>query len=267
MNTPKSSTSFSSHTSFSDEVVTYPLRVSRRLIWLVASLLMLGVAAGIQIYSLIQANKGWRHHGAAVVGEAMFWPLMITAGLILMGFAFATIAYVNWSKSILLHRDGFIYKGRLGLRLWRWQDIATLRMSVVHRDLVGIPLCAAHAYTVEDRTRKRIVLTNRFTRVEELAHAIEKNIFPYLIEPASQQFNLGRDVDFGPLTVNKAGIQIGRKSYAWGDIQAVLLRKGYIHITRKMGGLFGGTKVAMAKIPNVRVLLSLISQVVRIEVG
>jgi hypothetical protein len=255
----------SSHSNPGGALATFPLRKGRRWAWLIAALVLLLTAGGIQAYGVYQAYQGWNRFGAAVVGGTIFKPLVVSGNLLLIGLVCATVAFVIWPKSILLFHNGFALKGRLGQRLWRWQDVAALRMSITRRDIMGIHIGIAHVYTVEDYAGKRLVLSDNFSDVEKLAQAIEENTFPILFERANQQFDLGRDVTFGPLVVNKTGIQIGRKNYLWDEIQPIIVRRGYLQIARKETGLLGRAKVALEKIPNLRVLLNIIGRVVEIK--
>lgn len=267
MSTSRLPVAFSSLSSLGGVVDFFPLRKGRRWASLVLALVLLIGSVGILLYGVYVADLGWRRYGAAVVGETLFWPLVFAAGLFLLSIVFAWITYANWGKAIALYQNGFAYKDRRGLRLWRWKDVAALRMAVTRHDLFGINTSDTHAYTLENRNGGRLVLNDSFCRVEEMARVIEEKTFPSLFEQATQQYNTGRNLTFGPVMVNKAGIQIGKKNYAWGEIQPVTVRRGYLHIARKEGGLFDAAKTALAGIPNLRVLLSIISQVVRVKAG
>ncbi|MFH1909311.1 MAG: DUF6585 family protein [Chloroflexota bacterium] len=267
MNTHQLPVAFSSLSSLGGAVDFFPLRKGRRWASLILALVLLIGSVGVLLYGIYMAYLGWQRYGAAVVGETLFCPLVIAACLFLLSLIFAWIAYTNWAKAIALYQNGFAYKDRRGLRLWRWKDVAALRMAVTRHDLFGINTGTTHAYTVENRNSSRLALNDSFSRVEELARVIEEKTFPSLFEQAAQQYNAGRNLTFGLVMVNQAGIQIGKKSYAWGEVQQVTVQRGYLHIARKEGGLFSGAKTALASIPNLRVLLSLISQVVRVKAG
>lgn len=267
MSTSRLPVAFSSLSSLGGVVDFFPLRKGRRWASLVLALVLLIGSVGILLYGVYVANLGWRRYGAAVVGETLFWPLVFAAGLFLLSIVFAWITYANWGKAIALYQNGFAYNHPGGLQSWRWKDVAALRMAVTRHDLFGINTGATHVYSVENRNGSRLALNNAFNRVEELARVIEEKTFPSLFEQAAQQYNAGQTLTFGPVLVNKTGIQISKKNYAWGEIQPVTVRRGYLHIARKEGGLFSGAKTALASIPNLRVLLSLISQVVRVKPG
>jgi hypothetical protein len=267
MNTPRFPKTSSSLASLGGLIETFPLSKGRRWAWLVAALILLAAAAGVKIYGITLTYLGWMHYGAAVVGELLFWPLVVAVGLFLLSLIPAGIAYANWVKALMLYQNGFAYKNRLGLHLWHWSDVVVLRMAVTRYDILGLHTGTNHVYTVENRDGKRLVLNDSFRSVEGLARAIEDNTFPSLFEQASQQYNAGGNLAFGPVKVSKAGIQIGRKSYAWGEVQQISIQQGNLQVVKKGGGWFSGAHAASATIPNLRVLLSLISQVVRVEVG
>ncbi len=266
MNIPRPPEAFSSQSRLGGSIETYPLRKGRRWASLVMVLVLLAGSASVKAYGLYLAYLGWKRYGAAVVGEALFWPLVVAAGLFLLSLIFAGSAYANWVKVILLYRDGFAYKDRRGLHLWRWRDVTALRMAAIRHDVFGIHTGTIHTYTIENRNGNRLVLNDGFSRVEELAQVIEEKTFPILFEQAAQQYNAGQTLTFGPLWVDKAGIQISGKNYAWDEIQLVTVQRGYLRIARKDGGLFGGAKIAVAGIPNLRVLLSIIRQMASVKI-
>jgi len=265
MNTPQLPEAFPSQSDLGGLIETFPLRKGRRWAWLVAVLILLAGSASVIVYGLYLAYLGWERYGAAVVGESLFWPLVVAVGLFLLSLIFAGIAYANWVKAILLYQNGFAYKDRRGLHPWRWRDVTALRMAVTRHDVFGMHTGTTHAYTVENRSGKRLVLNDSFSRVEELARAIEENTFPSLFEQADQQYSAGGNLTFGPVMVNKAGIQFGRKSYGWGEVQQVSIQQGVLKVSKKGGGLFSGARAAAAAIPNLRVLLALISQVAKVR--
>jgi hypothetical protein len=74
-------------------------------------------------------------------------------------------------------------------------------------------------------------------------------------------------VTFGPVAISKSGIVIGRKTYPWSEVQQVSIHQGYVKVSKKGGGWFSGASAAASTIPNLRVLLSIINQVVGLKAG
>jgi hypothetical protein len=108
-------------------------------------------------------------------------------------------------------------------------------------------------------------LSDSFSKVEELAKNIDQNIFPLLYAHATDQYNAGQTIIFGPVAISKAGIVIGKKTYPWTDVKEVSIHQGILKVSRKDGGWFSGASVAASVIPNLRVLLAIIQQLVGLK--
>jgi hypothetical protein len=103
--------------------------------------------------------------------------------------------------------------------------------------------------------------------VEELAITIQDAITPILFNQAAQQYNAGQLLAFGPVTIGKDGIRIGKKTYPWVEVQQVSVQQGILKVSQKEGGWFSGARVSAAVIPNLNVLLNIIHQVVGLKTG
>jgi hypothetical protein len=103
--------------------------------------------------------------------------------------------------------------------------------------------------------------------VEELAIIIQAAILPGLYEQAAQQYNAGQRLVFGPVTIDKAGIQIGKKTYAWTEVQQVSIQRGILKVSKTEGGWFSGASASVSVIPNLNVLVNIIHQVVGLKTG
>ena len=77
----------------------------------------------------------------------------------------------------------------------------------------------------------------------------------------------GSALVFGPVTISQAGMQIGKKAYAWAEVQQVSIQRGILKVYQKEADWFSGTSVAVSVIPNLNVLLNIIHQVVGLKAG
>jgi hypothetical protein len=111
------------------------------------------------------------------------------------------------------------------------------------------------------------VLNDSIKRVEAVARIIEEKTFSGLYSQASQSYNSGKKLAFGDVILDTGGIRIGKKEYAWNQIERVFLRQGVLQIARKDGSFFKNARVPVAAIPNFRVLVSILDQVVGIQTG
>ena len=103
--------------------------------------------------------------------------------------------------------------------------------------------------------------------MEELAITIQDAITPILFNQAAQQYNAGQMLVFGPVTIGKGGIQIGKKTYAWVEVQQVTIQRGILKVSKKEGDWFNGASAPASVIPNLNVLLNIIHQVVGLKTG
>ena len=111
------------------------------------------------------------------------------------------------------------------------------------------------------------MLNDSLVKVEELAALIEEGTFPLLYEKAAQQYNTGQTLTFGPVVISKGGILVGKKTYPWQEVKEVSIQQGILKVSKKDGGWFSGASAMASTIPNLRVLLSIIDQVVGIKAG
>jgi len=234
---------------------------------LVASVVFLGGAVLVFMYGVYEAYQAYRDHGPAAMGSVLTWPVIIALVLFLLAAAGGRAAYVNWNKGVALYEQGFVVRDRRGIRAWRWEEIGSLTAAVTRHYTNGIYTGTTHVYTLYNRQNERLVLSDTYVKVEELAKAIEQGIFPHLYERAAQQYNLGQTLAFGPVAISKTGIRISKKVYPWTEVQQVTIQRGYLRVSKKGGGWFSGASAAASAIPNLRVLLDMIHQVVGLKTG
>ncbi len=197
--------------------------------------------------------------------------LPVPLGFAFVLFSFALLAgwgaYANWNKAVVVYERGFAYRDRKGIRIWRWEDVVSMTSAITRHYHSGIYTGTTHIYTLHNRKNRRLVLSDSMRKVEELAKNIDEGIFPLLYARAADGYNAGQVIAFGPVTINTAGISIGRKTYPWPDVKEVSIRKGILKVSRKDGSWFSGASALAATIPNLRVLLAIIHQVVGLKTG
>ncbi|MFH1524290.1 MAG: DUF6585 family protein [Chloroflexota bacterium] len=243
----------------------FPIKNLNRVSSLVAGIILIGGSVLAFLYGVYKAYWAYQKHGPALLGDELTWPVIISVILFLLGLTACWSAYVNWKKGVALFELGFAVRDRKGIRSWRWEDVASLTSAVTRHYSSGIYTGTSHVYTLYNQRNKRIILSNIYVKVEELAGAIEECIYPLLYGRAVDQYNTGKILVFGPVAVSKAGIQIGKKTYPWRAVKEVSIYQGTLKVAKKGGGWFSGANTAAASIPNLRVLLTIIYQVVGIK--
>jgi Family of unknown function (DUF6585) len=241
-----------------------PLSRVLNLVW---SFLFLGGAAALLIYGVSDTLTAVRQHGTAVIDDRLVMPLIGALVLFLIGLALAWWSYSNWKKAAVVYERGFALFDRKGLHPWRWEEIVSLTAAVTRHYTNGIYTHTTHAYTLLNRQNEKLVLTDALKNVVGLAALIEQSIFPLLYPREAERYNRGETVSFGPVAINKSGIVIGKKTYGWGEVGQVSVEKGFLKVSKKDGGWFSGTSALVSSIPNLQVLLSILSQVVGVKAG
>ena len=217
------------------------------------------------VYGITTAYLAYQKHGLALIDDKLTVPVIIAFGLFLLGVVAAWSAYVNWNRGVGLYERGFAIRSRKGIQSWRWENIGSLTAAVTRHYTNGIYSGTTHVYTLLNKQNERLVINDVFVKVDELANAIEQNIFPLLYDRAALQYNDEQLLAFGPVTASKAGIQIGKKTYPWAVVKEVSIHQGILKVSKKDGGWFSGASASAAAIPNLRVLLTIINQVVGLK--
>jgi hypothetical protein len=245
----------------------FPVRKLSRAGSLAAFFILLGGSVLIFLDGLTWTYQAYQKHGPATIEHDLALPGMVALVLFLAGLAAGWWAYVNWSKGVLVYEHGFAIHDRKGLHLWRWENIVALTAVVTQPCSIGNSAGITRAYCLTNRQNQRLVLSDVFSKVEQLAKIIQDAITPILYAQAAQQYNAGQVLVFGPVTISKGGIQIGKKTYAWAQVQQVSIQRGILRVSKKEGGWFSGASVSVSVIPNLNVLLNMIHQLVGLKVS
>lgn len=267
MNNPQLPEAFTSVIGLGAPKGYFPIKNLNRAGSLAAFFIFLGGSVLVFLYGIYDTYVAYQKHGPAMIDDKLTWPVIIAFILLLLGLAAGRSAYANWNKGVAVYDRGFAVRDRKGIRSWRWEEVVSLTAAVTRHYTNGIYTGTTHIYTLYDRQNERLVLSDFYVKVEELAKAIEQSIFPLLYERTAQQYNAGQMLVFGPVAVSKAGIQIGKKTYPWTDVKQVSIHQGILKVSKKDGGWFSGASVAASAIPNLGVLLNIIHQVVGLKAG
>jgi len=245
----------------------FQVKKGNRVGSLAAFFLLLGCSVLVFLDGLSVTYQAYQKHGPAMIEDSLMAPGIVASVLFLAGLAAGWWAYANWSKGVVVYERGFAVHDRKGLHLWRWEDIVSLTAAVTRPYSSGFSTGMTHVYRLIDRQNQRLVLNDIFYNVEELAITIQDAITPILFNQAAQQYNAGQLLAFGPVTIGKDGIRIGKKTYPWVEVQQVSVQQGILKVSQKEGGWFSGATVSAAVIPNLNVLLNIIHQVVGLKTG
>jgi len=239
----------------------FPIKKLYRAGSLVTFFCLLGCSALVFLNGLSITYQAYQKHGPAMIEDSLTAPGMVALILFLAGLAAGWWAYTNWSKGVVVYERGLALHDRKGLRLWRWEQILSMTAAITHPFMGGTATGRLHAYHLVNRQNQRLVFNDLTYQVEELAKLVQTAIFPNLFDEAARQYNAGKELFFGPVSIDKGGIQIGDKTYAWGEVQAVSIQRGVLKVSKKEAPRFSGASAPASGIPNLNVLLEIIHQV------
>lgn len=242
----------------------FPVRNLNRWGSLIATAICLCGAIAACLYAVYEAYL-WSPYGFVMIQDRMTTPLAISGALLLVAGLAGWSAYASWIKGIALYEAGIACRSRKGIQAWRWEDVARLYTAITRHYTNGIYTGTTHIYTLFNHSQKRLVLNDAYAHVGDLGKRVEQSTFPRLYERAVSRYNAGEALDFGPVILSQAGIQVRKKAYAWSEVQQVSIRRGILRVSKKDGGRFSGTHIAASAVPNLRVLLSLMDQIVGIK--
>lgn len=243
----------------------FPVRKFNKIGSLVMFIVFLAGALAVLIYGLYRAYTAYWQHGAAVIGSMLSTPLILAAVLFLLAVLGGWLAYSNWNRGVLLCEKGFAIRSRKGIQEWRWEEITSIKVRITRQYANGVYTGTTHEYMLVNNQNGRVTINEGFQKVVELGEVIESSVFPLLYEPAAEQYNQGKPVAFGPVVISKLGLHFGKKTIPWEEIKEVSLQRGDLKVSRKEGGWFSGASVPAPVIPNLRVLLAILKQVVGLK--
>lgn len=224
-----------------------------------------GGAGGYALYLLWQ--RWGRYYPPQILKDMAPW-------LIGAFIAFLIAALLLWElyrrrkKGAVVFANGFAYSDHKGVQTWRWEQVKDVTANVVRHYTNGIYTGTTHTYTLIKNNGDKLVVNDALKEAEAFFNHLQNNTLQQRYQRLADEYNLGSPVTFGQVTIGKqTGIQIGKKSYAWDEIQQVGINKGVLSVKKKDGKWFSGASATAGSIPNLHVLLSIINQIVGLQTG
>jgi|WetSurMetagenome_2_1015567.scaffolds.fasta_scaffold295671_1 hypothetical protein len=243
----------------------FPIRKMNRVGNLVIAIIFLVAALVAFLIGIYNAVMAYQVHGLAVAEDKLVASAIIALILFFLACLIGWSAYVNWNRGVVLYERGFAIRDRKGIQNWHWTDINSIKIRITRHYTNGIYTGTSHEYTLINKQDQKLVINDAFSKVQELAEAIEQNLYPLLYGPAAEQYNNGHLLVFGPVNIDRTGVHIGKRNISWQDVKEISLKQGMLRVNLKNGGLMSNASVPVASIPNLHVLLAIINQVVGLK--
>jgi hypothetical protein len=265
MNSPNPNSPFYTVVGLGPLKTEYPYPSGRKWAGLIFGLLCLFASPMLLLLAAYLGYDAYNRFGVRRVDDEVIVPLVFAGIAFLVGALLVFNAWRNWSVAAALYENGFAYNDRKGLRQVRWDQIAAVWQSITKHYRNGIYVGTTHIYTVQTNDNQKIILDDKFKKVEDLGNAVLKGSTNALWPKYWQQAQSGQRITFGPLALDTQGMYTGKKSLLWNDIKAVKIQSGTISVSKKDGGWFAWTTASVPQIPNFYIFYELVGKFAKIE--
>lgn len=236
-----------------------------RWINVIFSGLFLAAGPVLLLVALYLAYNAYNRYGISQVDDSGFWLPLVCGGLAIpLGLYGLFSAWRNWPLAVALYENGFAYNDRKGLKQVHWNNVDAVWQSITKHYRNGIYTGTTYLYTIQTKDKQRVVLDNKFAKIEDLGNAITRGsasaLFPHYIQALQQ----GQRLTFGPLAIDPNGIYSGNKALRWDEIKGIKIHQGAISV-KKEGGWLNWATATVPQIPNFLIFYDLIGRFTKVE--
>jgi Family of unknown function (DUF6585) len=199
---------------------------------------------------------------SALEKDANFFVSFCLVGLGVAGGVYIAIQFFRSLRALrtaaVLYDGGFaLSSGGEPPTIIAWNDVQQLTAKITQTNMYGfIRVSRECKYTIDIGPKGSVVIQTPMGGVEKLYQAIRENAMPRIVASLHSQFQEGRTLDFGPVSVSKAdGIHTKNRTIPWSSIRSIQMENGAFKVTPKSGGMFGSVWILAGSIPNLDALL------------
>jgi len=138
-----------------------------------------------------------------------------------------------------------------------WTDIFEITNHSLTRHIFGHNVQTKFRIELLSKKKKTIRLDQKITHVTKLAYEIKKYSFQRLFPSLVNDFQSGRWLDFGPLSINKHYISTEHEKVSWSEVSRVYIKAGNMFIETWDEQ---NIRIKTSQIPNIELLFKLISR-------
>ena len=92
--------------------------------------------------------------------------------------------------------------------------------SGVRYGVLGVTWGSRAALLLETGDRRRLRLSQAIEGLVEVIETVKRNVYPRLLASYTREYRSGKGLPFGPIRLTPQGVQKGRRSLGWGDLEA-----------------------------------------------
>ena len=183
----------------------------------------------------------------------------------LCGVALGVWSYIRGLQQaelrVVLYPEGLVHTQRSGTAAYRWDEIKEVRQRIIKTRQRGGPSSTSHVYTIVDAQGREATFDDKLsTNVQALGQTIQEKVTKRLLPQAIQAYNTGETLAFGKLSLSKEGLNTGKETVPWEQIESIGFRAGKIELKRK-DKRFASLIAGVDQIPNVYVFMALAKSV------
>lgn len=208
------------------------------------------------VYGIWIFNKNYLQYGPIA---AEFWSLPWIILAILSMLCLLLLAAIRIFQAQLYVS---IYQYGLSIKLYpfrkkilKWSEISEITTIFNKKTFIGCVLQNKLSIILCSTNGNSILLDHRIRDITELAKEIKKNIYRRLLPILTRDFNQGRRLDFGPISINQEWISLHKTRISWRYVSKVLVKSGFLVIETENDN---NLQIKTSQIPNLELLFLLI---------
>jgi Family of unknown function (DUF6585) len=232
-------------------------RAFRWIDWLILAFVFCATVILPLVIGAISFQQTISNFGSvAALTRSRFWLLLATIDFVVI------LLYLLY-RLLIAYRTVEIFQNGLVIALLPLQhkEITWKEMSGIANATNELRLLD---WTLDNRPQARIFpsvgkpihLDHHITNLPDLIQQVKSQIYPQLWPDYCTQYQSGRSIFFGPITIHRDFIQIRNKKILWEKVSRLAVEGGYLNIVSPEQPLI---KVEIKNIPNLELLLQLVA--------
>jgi hypothetical protein len=163
-------------------------------------------------------------------------------------------------RYVAVHKRGV----RLGLSKQRtllWAEIAGIATTSTQYQFFGRSMRTRNSAILYPNIGKSIHLDDSLQDLPNLLTHLKSQLYSRISPILQSDFNQGKWLHFGPISIQQNTIQIHKKQYIWSEVEQISVNRGKLIIKANPKSIHS---LPVSKIPNIELLLQIIQQEVKV---